>query len=127
MSQWTHVAAVIRFDAIRFGAMFPEDGKVDPLPELAPGVPTGSEGPLTVLLWANPSVNSVAAYTATIFGDLRDFDSADAVLDYLRGLTAKWEGGIRAGLAEIFVEGQPVVLAVCDENGIWKAGEVREP
>ncbi len=120
MSQWTHVAAVIRFDCIRFAAMGFDPPAVDPVPQFADGTaPTGSEGPLHIHLWANPSENSVAAYTATIWGDLRDYDDHGAIIAWLEKHTATWEHGIRSGVVEIDVEGLPPIVAHCMDDGRW--------
>lgn len=75
MSIWTHVVAAIRFDGI--SDMFPPPNLGNTADYDSPqsdwdkcDVPCGSEGSLKTLLWTNPS-NSMARWTATIFGDLR--------------------------------------------------------
>lgn len=111
MSQWTHVAAVIRYDKLRLtendapvlgNACFfdsPEEDwkKCD--------IPCGSEGSLHTLLWVNPNESHLASYTATIFGDLRDYDNVAEIVTYLNRIT---KGNfIRQGCATIDVEGEP--------------------
>lgn len=124
MAQWTHVAAVIRFDSFR--ALAKDPSEVKP-PDLDGELPSGSEGKLKTLLWDNPDFSSSPAYTATIFGDLRHYDSAEGVLEYLNGVTARWleaphNCGIRAGVAYIDVENRPPIVAwFTGEGWRWEA------
>ena len=90
MSIWTHVAGVIRYDCL-----------IDKEPDTgitccgADGdekwdkcdVPCGSEGSLQVSKWTNPSESSVAKYTISIFGDLRDYSSEQEIIDYFDRIT----------------------------------------
>lgn len=81
MSIWTHVNASIRIDSLRFE----DSSKINfedllivstyENPNPATNLPCGSEGSLEWSLWENPSESSLAAYTLSIFGDLRDYDS----------------------------------------------------
>lgn len=81
MSVWTHVAGVIRVDAIReiaepdFSKIFVrclwgEDTK-------GCNMPLGSEGSLDFKIIENPDKSCLAAYTIVVFGDLRDFGVDD--------------------------------------------------
>lgn len=99
MSTWTHVAGVVRFDSIR--GMGPEPdwddifGK-ECLWEANPEVwkdadehpekymPCGSEGTLQKTIWENPEKSCMAAYTVSIFGDLRDWYDVDAIIDWFK-------------------------------------------
>src|SRR6266436_878596 len=124
MSMWTHVAIVIRFDGsqpqgdeeLTIGQhLKPDLGKKfildrdDDLTyedfiaaENACTVPKGSEGSLYTNLWVNPDPSHMAAYTATIWGDLRDYDDVDEIIAYLNRITeGKW---VRQGVATIEVE-----------------------
>jgi hypothetical protein len=120
MSTWTHVAATIRFDALRLPGMpdqRPDLGKTcdfdSPDHEWkACSVPRGSEGSLQVHLWENPHKTHIAAYTATIWGDLRDYESVDEVLEYLDRITAGRL--VRQGVAEIAVEYSDAVIVRFD-------------
>lgn len=47
-------------------------------------VPTGSEGSLRRLVWRNPNTHHMAAWTVTVFGDLRDYTDFDAVEQWFR-------------------------------------------
>ena len=128
MSTWTHVAAIVRFDGLRL------PGMPDPTPKLgqtatyddepaawdACDVPCGSEGSLQYQLWTNPNPTSLAAYTAMIWGDLRDYEDVDEIEAYLGRITAG--AMIRQGVAEISIEGRdPVVLL--HDGGKWSICE----
>lgn len=97
MSNWTHVAAVIRIDAIRLtntkvnwdeifgkeclwgsGRSVWEDMYEHPEKYL----PHGSEGSLRKTIWTNPDKSNLDSYTVTVFGDLRDHDNIDAIIDW---------------------------------------------
>lgn len=124
MSQWTHVAATIRIDALRFAGMgAPDLGKTcsfdsDDAAWDECDVPCGSEGSLQTHLWTNPSDHDLAAYTAMIWGDLRDYSSVDEVLAYLNRICAGQM--VRQGVAEIGVEYQAAVIARFDgELNAW--------
>lgn len=100
MSNWTHVAAVVRVDDIivisggldftkafgkecLFDSPMEEWKKYDEHPEEY--LPMGSEGSLHMSVWRNPNESSMAAYTVSIFGDLRDHDSVDEIIDWFKG------------------------------------------
>ena len=99
MSNWTHVAAIFRVDDFRingqlrnfteiFGRQF--NGfdarytwiEADEHPERF--LPCGSEGSLTMHVWINPNPCSMAAYTVSIFGDLRDHDDVDEIISWFK-------------------------------------------
>lgn len=97
MSNWTHVAAIFRIDDIRFSGEKPDFTKLfgrelnyhddDAIWEEAEKnpkafLPCGSEGSLEMSVWTNPNVHCIAAYTVSIFGDLRDHDSIDEILNW---------------------------------------------
>lgn len=123
MSQWTHVSVIIRFDALR-----PIDVDVMTLKDLGKTVryddddyddctvPCGSEGSLHTSLWVNPESCSVPAYTATIWGDLRDYDDIQEIVAYLMRICEGRE--VRSGVAEINVEGTNIVV-MRYENDAW--------
>ena len=127
MSQWTHVAAVIRFDALRLPGMpdmspqlgtparWDDGGSFDKC-----DMPCGSEGSLDYAVWENPHTNSISAYTVMIWGDLRDYQDVDEIAAYLDRITSGKM--IRSGVAEIDVEfhDKIVLRHNCDhENGAW--------
>ena len=90
MSQWTHVAGIIRFD----GFVKPDLGKVVSLEYCNMSddeyekaceeceVPMGSEDSLQHQLWTNPREGNAARYTAMIWGDLRDYNDVDEIVAY---------------------------------------------
>lgn len=101
MSTWTHVAGVARFDCLRFSADEPRinwddifgkeiqyeddwdawcDYEVNPHHYM----PAGSEGSLQKTIWENPDIHCIASYTVTVFGDLRDYDSADDIIEWFK-------------------------------------------
>jgi hypothetical protein len=98
MSNWTHVAAIIRVDSIRFDNEVKDFTKIfgrECLFESSEEVwddayrypnkylPMGSEGSLKMSVWVNPDPGCLAAYTVSIFGDLRDHDDPQAIIDWL--------------------------------------------
>ena len=110
MSQWTHVTACIRFDALRMVGMpnmKPDLGITASYEDAREkwdqcNVPCGSEGSLQHYMWEDPNTSSLAAYTAMFWGDLRDYDDEQEILDYFTRIT---EGKmIRSGVIEIAVE-----------------------
>ena len=100
MSIWTHVAAVVRIDDI--GAIFGDStdwnayfGKelhyeddletweeAEEHPERF--LPMGSEGSLTLHIWENPNENDLNRYNVMIFGDLRDRDNPNKILEWFK-------------------------------------------
>lgn len=101
MSNWTHVAGIIRVDCfgdnlvdkindiigkeIHFNSSRDEWKDFDKNPDNY--LPCGSEGSLHMELWKNPNKSAVAAYTVSIFGDLRDHDSAIDIIKWFRNKT----------------------------------------
>lgn len=86
MAKWTHVAAIVRIDSFRLGKSEPDWrdyfggeasfnemnvlwSQLQEHPEEY--LPYGTEGTLKSSLWINPDTTHVAAYTLSIFGDLR--------------------------------------------------------
>ena len=124
MSKWTHVNGIIRVDALRMPGM-----KVIPINIGTPSfweddheakdIPEGSEGSLNAEIWENPSGSSLAAYTVSIFGDLRDFESADEILAYLNQIT---DGQmIRSGVCEVTVEyGTTTIFRYDSDASAWE-------
>lgn len=101
MSNWTHVAGVVRLDAIRhfrsendslFDKMFGKECLYDSPSDVWRDcddhpddyMPMGSEGSLQKSVWINPHKNEMAAYTVSIFGDLRDHDSTSEIIEWFK-------------------------------------------
>lgn len=104
MSNWTHVAGIIRVDCfrgwsaepdfnkifgkeIRFRSSFEEWDDYHEHPDAY--LPAGSEGSLTINVWTNPDESHVAAYVVSIFGDLRDHDSPDEIIEWFKDKCSK--------------------------------------
>ena len=99
MSNWTHVAGVIRVDYIKFGndeldfdeligkeCLFNSPTEVWDDAEAHPDkyLPMGSEGSLQKDVWVNPDSSYVARYTVSIFGDLRDHHSITEIIEWFK-------------------------------------------
>ena len=97
MSNWTHVAGIVRVDSIRcimpepnwkkiFGKElhYEDDIEIWKDAENNPDdyLPMGSEGSLEMTIWENPSINDCFSYVVSIFGDLRDHDSSEEIIKW---------------------------------------------
>ena len=97
MSNWTHVAAVARIDGWPwdekdFETIFGKELRyeddmgvwddADEHPEKY--LPRGREGSLSMSVWTNPDGSCLARYTVSIFGDLRDHDDAQEIIDWFK-------------------------------------------
>lgn len=100
MSNWTHVAGIIRIDAIRcmeeeidFDALIGKEYDWESCRDvwINPDkyMPMGSEGSLNKHIWINPDKSCVAAYTVSIFGDLRDHDDPQEIVDWFKSICNK--------------------------------------
>ena len=103
MSNWTHVAGIIRIDALRLDndpydfkayfddligkeCRFNDDARVWKEQREYPDeyLPMGSEGSLHKHIWINPDKSHLSAYTVTIFGDLRDHDDPQEIVNWFK-------------------------------------------
>ena len=106
MSNWTHVAGIIRVDSIRFlygdidfdkeiGKECTWDSEDEVWKEFEEYperfMPAGSEGTLRKVVWDNPNKSSMAAYTISIFGDLRDHDSPDEIVEWFKDICEEFD------------------------------------
>ena len=100
MSNWTHVAGIIRVDGmdmdIEAEEVFDrvigkeclydspyevwEDARANPDKYL----PMGSEGSLRKTIWKNPNKDCLDSYTISIFGDLRDHGSTKDIIEWFK-------------------------------------------
>lgn len=99
MSVWTHVAGIIRIDDIRIGNTLPDfdkligkecqwespieiwdDTNINPQNYL----PMGSEGSLEKSVWINPDKSCMSSYTVSIFGDLRDYENSENIIEWFK-------------------------------------------
>lgn len=126
MSQWTHVCGCIRYDALRM-ANIPYS-TIDDIKKLLGNtvsfedseecwnkcnVPYGSEGSIQFSFWVNPSLNSMAAYTVAVFGDLRDFGPKDVpqIEKWFEKVTKTPDVIVRNAILEINIDNQkPIIL-----------------
>jgi hypothetical protein len=123
MSQWTHVAAVIRIDDLCIDDRppeFPDVGNMAAYGDSAEtwarcDIPRGSEGSLQHTVWRNPKENHVSAYTVTVWGDLRDYDNEEEIVAYLERITSGRT--VRAGIAEIDTEGRAATVVQHTDDG----------
>ena len=112
MSQWTHVNGSIRVDHIKhlygninFDSIFKTcDYEDDEIGWAKCNVPCGNEGSLQVSIWENPDGHALAGYTINIFGDLRDYDDDDEIIDWFTKLVTKTFPIIRDAIISIDVE-----------------------
>ena len=115
MSNWTHVAGVVRIDCITafmvnknvdfhniFGKEldFYDDSDVWEDAEENPSnyLPMGSEGSLKISVWENPRDECAARYTVSIFGDLRDHDSAEEIVEWFKNKIDEIEEDMENGI-----------------------------
>lgn len=133
MSNWTHVAAIFRIDS------FHDRNEMDKLNEIigeeclfdAPDwmwdeveanpiryLPMGSEGSLEKSIWENPDKNCMSAYTISVFGDLRDHDEPQGIID--------WFDTKCSQLLEYFMIRQAVITVENELNGTLTKAYVNE-
>lgn len=105
-SNWTHVAATARLDCLIrlsqpvdataiFGkeCLFDDDVEIwrDATENSDSYLPMGSEGSLQMSVWNNPDKSHIASTTVSIFGDLRDHDDPDEIVEWFKAkLKDQW-------------------------------------
>ena len=105
MSNWTHVVGTIRIDCLRgfcedepdfdeiFGkeCRWKDDNSIWNDAEENPQnyLPMGSEGSLHKIVWENPDKSHISSYMVTVFGDLRDHDYPEDIIDWFKGICSK--------------------------------------
>lgn len=121
MSQWTHVCGCIRIDSIThqgmeekikeaLGDIISYDSPsndwdmADCCPELF--TPFGSEGGIKYSIWENPKHNHIAAYTVSIWGDLRDYQNVDEIKQWFNKVLYNSNLIIRDAVLSVDVEYQ---------------------
>lgn len=125
MSQWTHVNGSIRVDHLRsitsnidFNDIFRtthwEDDNWDDC-----NMPCGSEGSLDINIWTAPSKSSIAAYTINIFGDLRDYENKEEIINWFHKLITKTFLMVRAAALTIHVEGSAFINLTLYDDKIY--------
>lgn len=133
MSIWTHVAGVIRVDDISFDNYLPNFDKIvgkECLFESSENIwrdmennpndymPCGSEGTLQKSVWVNPDKSDIAAYTISVFGDLRDYKEPQSIIDWFIKVCDKC-GWIRQAVITVETEGlESVTWTWKDKDGM---------
>ena len=130
MSVWTHVAGIIRVDDIRFDNYSPNFDKIvgkECLFESSENtwrdmqnnpndyMPYGSEGTLQKSVWIDPDKSSMAAYTISVFGDLRDYEEPQPIIDWFIKVCDRFEW-IRQAVITVETEGQETLNYVYKNN-----------
>lgn len=103
MSIWTHVAAIIRIDSIRDLNLGPQSKEeleriLGPVAMRKNSVedwnsctlPCGSEGSLQYTIWENENEHCLAAFTVSIFGDLRDYEETEPIEKWFNEFCGKF-------------------------------------
>lgn len=130
MSIWCHVAAVVRIDDLRWDDSTPDfeeifgktckwgssDDVWNDLNEHSDKyLPCGSEGSLEMSVWKNPDISCMAAYTVSIFGDLRDFADGQGVVDWFKNKLK--DIFVRQACITVLTEGnKPITWTYSDEE-----------
>ena len=117
MSIWTHVAAIIRIDTIKGFGMGPQSKEelekvLGPVAKFDGSdedwnsctLPCGSEGSLQYAIWENEDEHCVAAFTVSVFGDLRDYDETESIEKWFNEFCGKFPL-IRQAICVAEVEG----------------------
>ena len=95
MSNWTHVAGIFRIDDIRMDDTIPDFEKIFGKTILFEDIydenlydketlPMGSEGSLEMSVVINPKKNSIPSYVVSVYGDLRDHDNPQEIIDWFK-------------------------------------------
>jgi hypothetical protein len=131
MSNWSHVAGIIRVDDIQclyednfnvsnvIKAFLGKEIDFDSPEELWEEydknpdnfMPSGSEGSLNSCIYVNPDKSCMAAYVVSVFGDLRDHDDLNSIVEWFKDKVSV--------LDEVFFSVRNAVIIVEDDhNGI---------
>lgn len=138
MSQWTHVCGCIRIDrlfekadrevirnALGKTLMWESPAEMWDEAENHPEryTPYGSEGGIEYDIWENPNYDCMAAYTVSIWGDLRDYSSVNEITNWFNKILYDSNLIIRDAVLSIDVEYQCKATLVykdeakkCDET-----------
>lgn len=106
MSYWVHVAAIVRLDSLRGLYGVDDDELLEEIKkhfgksdseyksngekswwnwQQDEWLPAGSEGTCEMSIWENPDKHCAPSHTVSIFGDLRDVKSGDAIVEWFKG------------------------------------------
>lgn len=139
MSQWTHVAGLVRLDGIGFlKGWTPEDEKRELEKVLASSsLPLGSEGPLQYQVQITFPESHLCRGHIALWGDLRDYDDVKEIRKWLEGLISNFSFShylpkespfhIRDAVMSIDVEfsGRRILLAWNEKKLVEKAIKVK--
>lgn len=132
MSVWTHVAGIIRVDDIRllnkdlpdFDKIIGKECTFESVAEVLDDydknpndyMPCGDEGTLQKSIWINPCKESAAAYTISIFGDLRGYEAPRPIINWFKETCNKLEW-IRQAVITVETEGmKPITCTYIEEE-----------
>ena len=112
MSTWTHVCGAIRFD----GMLVKHQPALKMIEsQINHEIPTGTEGPLDLNLYytgyEEGMSSSMNIATLVVSGDLRDFNNADIVWDWVKDLVQR--------LKPYILPRQIALLVEVEGKGIW--------
>ena len=138
MSQWTHVNGNIRFDAM-VGLIPNQDraaiekvmGKTCRFDDEraiseACTVPCGREGSIQYEIYQSPDPHELAAYSVSIFGDLRDYNNLDEIKKWFEKIITTW-AGIRSAVLVVEIEySKTVILIPREDHNEYKIVGVKE-
>ena len=126
MSCWTHVAAIVRVDGFRvFDDIEPDWDSIfgkeclflasrekwhDAMEHPDKYLPMGSEGSLRKTVWTNPDRGCAAAYTVSIFGDLRDYCSPEDIVEWFKKIVNS---------DVIYVRQACITVTNCYKSMVW--------
>lgn len=127
MSCWTHVAAIVRVDGFRifdddigpdWDALFGKECLFlasrekwhDAMEHPDRYLPMGSEGSLRKTVWVNPDLSHAVAYTVSIFGDLRDYDSPETIIEWFKKIVNSDSLDVRQAC---------ITVTNCYESMVW--------
>jgi hypothetical protein len=128
MSQWTHVCGCVRIDHLfnwkvinprikeAFGKVLqyesPEQMWDEQKNHPERYTPTGSEGGVEYNVWENPDKRSMASHTVSIFGDLRDYNNAEEIIEWFNKICKSFM--IRDAVLNIDIEYEKTVTVIYD-------------
>jgi hypothetical protein len=117
MSNWIHVCGIVRIDDFRledndvldFDEIFgkeclfksPEEVWDEQYKHPERFLPMGSEGSLRKSVWINPDISHMAAYTVSIFGDLRDRDNCDKIINWFKRIVTNKNLSVRQAVITV--------------------------
>jgi hypothetical protein len=118
MSQWTHVAAVIRLRML--SGPWPSCNWIRA--HFGKRLPAGSEGPLRIDVLERSYSPPVVEFTITVHGSLRDFGHANVELEVIADALdlACYTFGPCAlqGVGQIWAEGRPALIWYFDPTKV---------